>query len=253
MQALMKYAIILLLFVNASITLAMDDQKIPPKKDWSFQGPFGTFNRAEAQRGFQVYKEVCAACHSIDFVRYRDLKEIGFSEQEVKAIAAAYETQDGPNDEGEMFMRQSIPSDMFFKPFRNEKAARAANDGAYPVDLSLIIKARPHGPNYLYALLTGFEEAPKDVDMFPGKYYNPYFPGHQISMPPPFSENQVTFADGTKATVDQMAHDVTVFLAWAAEPELEKRHQLGIKFFLSFLVLAGLLYFIKKYIWRRVK
>lgn len=233
---------------------AVEEVLPPPQVNWSFSGLFGTFDRAAAQRGFQVYKEVCAACHSISLVRYRNLEEIGFSPEQVKAIAAEYETKDGPNDEGEMFMRPAIPSDIFFKPYANDEAARAANDGSIPIDLSLITKARPHGADYVYALLTGYQpHAPEGITLFPGKYYNPYFPGGQIAMPPPLLADAVTYADGTPATVEQMAHDVTTFLAWASEPEMEERKQIGFKMLIMFAVLTILLWIIKKYIWKRVK
>lgn len=235
-------------------SLASENVLAPPEKSWSFDGPFGTFDRAAAQRGFHVFKDVCASCHSISLIRYRNLEALGFSPAEVKAIAAEHDVKDGPDDEGEMFERRSIPSDIFFKPYENDNAARAANDGSMPVDLSLIVKARPHGADYLYALLTGFgEKAPEGVTIFPGKYYNPYFPGGQIAMPTPLNEGLVEYDDGTPATVDQMARDVTVFLAWASEPEMEDRKQMGLKMLIMFAVLTILLYFIKKFIWRKVK
>jgi ubiquinol-cytochrome c reductase cytochrome c1 subunit len=160
--------------------------------------------------------------------------------------------RDGPNDEGEMFERPGRPSDKFHRPFANEKAARAANNGAYPPDLSLIVKARPDGANYLYGLLTGYSEAPAGVAMGEGMNYNKYFPGHQIAMPPPLSENSVTYSDGTPASVDQMSKDLTTFLAWTAEPELEDRKRTGIKVILFLLVLTGLLYAAKRKIWAAV-
>lgn len=224
----------------------------PPDQNWSFEGIFGTFDRASAQRGFQVFKESCNACHSLSRVRYRNLADLGFSEDEVRAIAAQYEVTDGPNDNGEMFQRPARPADPFKAPFPNPQAARAANNGALPPDLSLITKARAYGPDYLYALLTGYEEAPPDVKLLEGLQYNKWFPGHQIAMPPPLSEGAVTYADGTKATVEQMAHDVTTFLAWAAEPELEARKRLGIEVILYLIVLAGLLYAAKRKVWANV-
>lgn len=246
--------VFLLSFFGCFLLKANEDVVVPPKQDWSFKGALGTFDRGAVKRGFQVYKEVCSACHSMNLVHYRDLLKVGFPENEIKAIAAEHEVKDGPNDEGEMFMRKALPSDRFVSPYANEKAARAANGGAYPVDLSLIAKARPHGADYVYALLTGFKEAPKDVVMFEGKHYNVYFPGNQISMAPPLiSAGQVTYADGTIASIEQMAHDVTTFLAWASEPEMEERKRLGVKWVLSFIILAFLLYAIKKRIWRRVK
>lgn len=252
----MRHAIFMVLLVGFMVgpAGAAEDYEPAPKEKWAFQGPFGTFDRASAQRGFQVFKEVCSSCHSIALMRYRNLKALGFSDKEVKAIAAEYEVQDGPNDEGEMFTRKAEPNDRFFQPYDNENAARAANAGAYPVDLSLITKARKQGADYVYALLTGYgKEKPADVEIFPGKHYNPYFPGMQISMAAPLSEGMVTYDDGTPATTAQMAKDVTQFLAWVAEPELESRKQMGIRFLLLIGVLTVLLYLVKKHIWSRVK
>jgi ubiquinol-cytochrome c reductase cytochrome c1 subunit len=231
-----------------------------PSQSWSFTGVFGTYDRGALQRGFQVYKEVCAGCHSLDLVRYRDLGPpgiggnggLGFNADEVKALAAEAEVTDGPNDAGEMFQRPGRPADKFKAPFPNANAARAANNGALPPDLSLMAKARVGGPNYLYALLTGYGDPPADVKVMEGMNYNKVFPGHQIAMPPPLSADQVSYADGTKATVEQMAHDVTSFLAWAAEPELEARKRLGVKVILFLIILSGLLYIAKRKVWSDV-
>lgn len=224
-----------------------------PKQDWSFSGIFGTFDRASAQRGFQVYKEVCSTCHGAYHLSYRNLADLGFNEAEVKAIAAGYTVTDGPNDDGEMFERPAEPSDKFARPFANEKAARFANGGAYPPDLSLIVKARPGGADYLYALLTGYQEAPADVTMMEGMNYNAYFPGHQIAMAQPIYPDGVTYADGTAATIEQQARDVATFLAWAAEPEMERRKQMGISVMLFLIVLTGLAYGSMRKIWADVK
>jgi ubiquinol-cytochrome c reductase cytochrome c1 subunit len=223
-----------------------------PHQEWSFQGLFGTYDRAALQRGLQVYKEVCAACHSLSLVRYRNLEAIGFSEDEVKAIAAEATIMDGPDDDGEMFERPGRPSDAFVPPFPNDNAAKAANGGALPPELSLMTKARVGGPDYTYAILTGYHDAPADVELQPGLNYNAYFPGHQIAMPAPLAEDGVEYADGTPATVDQMAHDVTTFLAWAAEPELETRKQTGVKVLLFLIVFTGLLYATKRKVWAKV-
>lgn len=223
-----------------------------PAQSWSFSGMFGTFDRAAALRGFQVYKEVCAACHALNQIRFRDLRALGFSEDEVKALAAEIEVTDGPNDEGEMFQRPGQPSDRMKNPFANDKAARAANNGAYPPDLSLMTKARKGGADYLYALLNGYGPPPPDLKLAEGMQYNKYFPGHQIAMPPPLNPDQVTYADGAKASVEQMAHDVTTFLAWTAEPEMEHRKALGVKVLLFLLVLSGLLYAVKRKVWAAV-
>lgn len=219
---------------------------------WSFEGPFGTFDPAARQRGFQIYREVCSNCHSMNLMHYRNLEDIGFSEDQVKAIAASVQVTDGPNDNGDMFQRPGKPYDTFKAPFANEQAARAANGGALPPDLSLIIKAREGGPDYVFSILTGFGNPPAGMKMMEGMYYNKYFPGHQIAMPPPLTEGSVTYADGTKATLDQEAHDVATFLTWAAEPNLEARKQLGVKVLLFLLILCGLLYAVKRKVWRDV-
>jgi ubiquinol-cytochrome c reductase cytochrome c1 subunit len=219
---------------------------------WSFEGPFGTFDPAARQRGFQIYREVCSNCHSMNLMHYRNLEDIGFSEDQVKAIAASVQVTDGPNDNGDMFQRPGKPYDAFKAPFANEQAARSANGGALPPDLSLIIKAREGGPDYVFSILTGFGNPPAGMKMMEGMYYNKYFPGHQIAMPPPLTEGSVTYADGTKATLDQEAHDVATFLTWAAEPNLEARKQLGVKVLLFLLVLCGLLYAVKRKVWRDV-
>jgi ubiquinol-cytochrome c reductase cytochrome c1 subunit len=226
----------------------------PPAQAWSFGGLFGTFDRASAQRGFQVYKEVCAACHAMKQLSYRNLSDIGLSEAEIRAIAADVQVMDGPNDDGEMFERAGRPSDRFRSPFANEKAARAVNNGAYPVDLSLIIKARPHGADYIYALLTGYkDEPPPGVPVMEGMHYNEWFPGHWIAMGRPLNDDQVVFADGTNATTSQMARDVATFLAWAAEPELEERRAMGVRVILFLIVLAGMTYAVKRKIWADLK
>ena len=224
----------------------------PPELHWSFQGIFGTYDRAALARGFQVYKEICSACHSMNLMHYRNLQDIGFSADQVKEIAASVQVTDGPNDAGDMFERPGRPSDTFKPPFANENAARAANNGALPPDLSLIVKARKGGPDYVDGILTGFSDPPADMKMAQGMYYNKYFPGHQIAMPPPLTDGAVTYPDGTKATVDQMASDVSNFLAWASEPKLEERHFMGVKSVLFLIVLTVLLYGAKRKIWAAV-
>lgn len=233
-------------------------EAVPPTQNWSFKGAFGTFDRAELQRGYQVYKEVCAACHAMKYVAFRNLTDLGFTAAEVKALAATFEVTDGPNDQGEMFKRPGLPQDKFPSPFPNEKAARASNGGAYPPDLSLIAKVKDHhktegsGADYVRALLTGYKDAPAGFAVGEGLHYNEYFPGHQIAMPKPINEDQVTFADGTKASVDQMAHDVSAFLMWAAEPKLEDRKRMGFKVMVFLVVLTGLFFFAKKRIWAKI-
>jgi ubiquinol-cytochrome c reductase cytochrome c1 subunit len=220
-----------------------------PHQEWSFYGIFGTYNLASAQRGFQVYKEICSACHPVKHLYFRDLSEIGYSADEVKAIAATYQVTDGPNDQGQMYQRPGRPSDPIPGPFPNDQAARAANNGALPPDQSLIVKARAGGPDYVYGILTGYKEPPPGFKMLPGMNYNEYFPGHQIAMPPPLSDNAVTFADGTAATVPQMAYDVATFLTWASEPNLDDRHRIGFTVILFLVVAAAVFYAAKRKIW----
>jgi ubiquinol-cytochrome c reductase cytochrome c1 subunit len=223
-----------------------------PEVHWSFQGIFGVFDRAAARRGFQVYKEVCSACHSMNLLHYRNLEAIGFTEDEAKSIAAGFQVPSEPDDNGEIHDRPGRLTDAFKAPFANPQAARAANNGALPPDLSVIIKARKGGADYLRAILTGYGEPPAGMTMQQGMNYNRYFPGHQIAMPQPLSDNSVTYADGTPATLDQEARDVATFLAWAAEPELEERHFIGIKTVLFLIVLTALLYALKRKVWAKV-
>lgn len=221
-------------------------------RDWPTNGMFGSFDRAATQRGLQVYREVCAACHGLHFVAFRNLATLGYTDDEIKAIAAQATINDGPNDQGDMFDRPGLPFDHFPSPFPNEAAAAASNGGKAPPDLSLMAKARVGGPDYIYSLLTGYEEAPADVQVPDGGHYNAYFPGHIIAMPPPLSDDQVTFADGTSATVSQMASDVSEFLVWAAEPKLEERKFTGMKVLLFLVVLTGLTFALKRKVWADV-
>jgi ubiquinol-cytochrome c reductase cytochrome c1 subunit len=232
---------------------AASDAHHPKQMHWSFDGITGKFDKASIQRGLQVYREVCASCHGLSLVPFRKLQEVGFSEAETKALAAQYTYTDGPNDDGEMFDRPGMPSDKFQSPYANENAGRAVNNGAYPPDLSLMIKARPDGANYVYSLLTGYdEEVPEHVTVAEGQYYNPYFPGGLLAMPKPLSDGQVTYQDGTEATIDQQSKDVVNFLQWAAEPEMETRKQMGIRVMLFLVIFTGLFYVAKKRIWRDV-
>jgi ubiquinol-cytochrome c reductase cytochrome c1 subunit len=238
----------LVAFAPAPASAAGEEIHLPNTR-FSFSGIFGTYDRASAQRGFQIYKEVCANCHAMHLLSYRNLRALGLTEAQVAAIAATVQIQDGPNDEGQMFERPGRPSDRFRSPFPNPQAARAANNGALPPDLSVIAKAREGGAPYIYALLTGYGDPPAGVTMMEGMNYNRYFPGHQIAMAPPLSAGQVEFADGTQSTVENMAHDVATFLQWAAEPELEERRAMGIKIILFLTVLAGLAYAVKRKVW----
>ena len=245
-------ALALGLFAAAPAYAAGGDIEIPDRK-FSFDGVFGTYDRASAQRGFQVYKEVCSACHSMRLVSYRNLRELGLTEAQVAGIASQFQIVDGPNDEGQMFERAGRPADRFRKPFANDAAARAANNGALPPDLSVMTKARAGGADYLFALLVGYEDPPPGVTLMDGMHFNRYFPGNQIAMGAPLNPDQVEFADGTSATVEQMAHDVSTFLQWAAEPELEQRRALGVKIIIFLTILAGLTYAVKRKIWADVE
>jgi ubiquinol-cytochrome c reductase cytochrome c1 subunit len=245
--------LLLLLLALAIPARAQEEPKEPPHQQWSFEGVFGTYDRAELQRGFQVYKEVCSVCHPVKHLYYRDLEELGYSEDQVKGIAAQMQVTDGPNDQGDMYQRPARPSDPIPGPFANDQAARAANNGALPPDLSLITKAREGGPDYVYAILTGFKDPPSGFKMNPNMYYNEYFAGHQIAMPPPLTQNdQIKYADGTAATVPQMSHDVVSFLAWAAEPNLDERHRIGFKVILFLIAATGVFYAAKRKIWLRI-
>lgn len=275
MKKLMKSTVAALAVVGMATVAgtaanAAGDAPKPPRQDWSFSGMFGTFDRAAAQRGLQVYREVCAACHSLDLIHFRQLAGLGYDEAQIKAMAAEADVVDGPNDDGEMFDRKGIPADPFPAPFENAKAAAAANNGKAPPDLSLITKARSGGgdtalrvslkqpggftlgPDYLYALLTGYVDAPSGFEVPEGGHYNTYYSGNVIAMAAPLADDAVEYQDGTKATVAQMSKDVTVFLAWAAEPELEDRKAMGIKVLLFLLIMTGLLYAVKRKVWEDV-
>lgn len=264
----------------AGNALAAGVVEIPPRNTWSFSGPFGTFDKAQLQRGFKVYREVCASCHSMSKLAFRNLAQPGgpeFSEAQVKTLAAGYQIKDGPNEAGEMFERPGRPADRFPSPFPNKQAAAAANGGAYPPDLSVIAKARTYergfpwfvfdiftqfqeqGVDYSAALLQGYVEPEHAIEIPPGKYYNKYYPAKIISMPKPLSDGQVEYIKGADGkpqapeTVAQYAKDVSAFLMWAAEPHMEQRKETGFKALAFLLVFAGLLYFTKKKIWSRVE
>lgn len=237
----------------------------PKNQEWSFAGPFGKYDKAQLQRGLKVYKEVCSACHSMKLVAFRSLEELGYSDAQVKAFAAEYEVQDGPNGAGDMFTRKAVPSDHFPSPFANEEAAASANNGAVPPDFSLLAKARgvergfptflidiftqyqEGGPDYIYSLLTGYQEAPAGIKVAEGTHFNPYFAGAaSLAMAKPLSDGQVTYDDGAPATLDQYAHDVAAFLMWAAEPHLEERKRTGFMVMVFLVIFAGLVYLTKK-------
>ena len=224
------------------------------KNNWSFEGVFGTFDRASLQRGYQVYQEVCSGCHSVQHLSYRNLSEKGGPEfliEEAKAIAAQFEVTDGPNEDGEMFTRPGRLSDKFVNPFPNVKAAAAANGGAYPPDMSVLTKARKGGADYIYSLLMGYEEAPAGYELDDGVYYNKYMTGNKIKMAEPISDGAVEYSDGTKATKEQISKDVTAFLVWASDPHLEARHKMGFKVFFYLIILLTLVYLSKQKVWSK--
>jgi cytochrome c1 len=255
----------------AQPAFAADEQShetpAPPRVKWSFSGPFGKYDRAQLQRGLKVYREVCAVCHGLKYVAFRNLADLGYSEGQIKAIASEYKIQDGPNDQGDMFEREGRPADYFPTPWPNENAARARYNGV-PPDMSVLAKARgyergfpwfifdmftqfqEHGVDYIHALMVGYKEKPPAGGTLPaGSFYNEYFPGHAIAMPPPLSDKRVDYTDGSPTTVDQYAKDVAAFMMWAAEPHLEARKRIGFQVMIFLLVLSGLLYFTKKKVW----
>jgi ubiquinol-cytochrome c reductase cytochrome c1 subunit len=259
---------------------AEEEGQAVEKQDWTFGGLTGYYDKPQLRRGFMVYKNVCAACHGLRLLSYRNLGEPGgpeFSEANVTQFATDAQVTDGPNDDGEMFQRPGKPSDRFVSPYPNEKAAAAAQNGAVPPDLSVMAKARSYerhaawymspviwfsdlfttyqeaGPDYIFALLRGYADPPPGVTLASGMNYNKVFPGNQIAMPNPLSDGQVEYPDGTPATVDNYSKDVAAFLMWAAEPKLEERKRMGLKVLIYLVVLAGLLYLSKRAIWRDVE
>ena len=222
--------------------------------NWSFDGLFGTFNRASLQRGYQVYQEVCSGCHSVQHLSYRNLYEKGgpeFSIEEAKVIASQFELEDGPNSDGEMFTRPARLSDKFVKPYPNVKASAAANGGAYPPDMSVLAKARAGGADYIYSLLLGYDENPTDLELEDGVYYNKFMTGNKIKMSEPLYDGMVEYSDGTKSSKSQMAKDVTAFLVWASEPHLEAQHKMGFKTIIYLVILIILVYMSKQKVWSR--
>ena len=249
---LSRVGVILLVGVISSSAWGAGGDVTLKTRDWSFSGPFGTFDKAAMQRGFQVYNEVCAGCHSMKLIALRNFADLGYNEAEIKALAAQYEVQDGPNDDGEMFMRPAIPADRMPSPYANDNAARAGNNGALPPDLSLIAKARPNGPNYLYSLLSSYENAPNDKEVPDGMYYNAAYPGHLIAMPQPLYGDDVEYSDGAATSIEAVSADLTQFLMWAAEPKMEVRKRTGVAavFFLGIFVIFS--YLAKRRIWADV-
>ena len=248
--------LIILFFLSISKSFAAENTAKFLETDWTFKGLFGKFDRASLQRGYQVYTEVCASCHSMKYLSYRNLSEKGgpeFSEAEAKAIAASFEVTDGPDSTGEMFTRPAKLSDKFVMPYANDEEAKSANGGAYPPDMSVLVKARKGGADYVYSLLLGYEDPPSGIKLDDGVYYNKYMYGNKIKMSNQLSDGLVEYSDGTNATVEQMSKDVTTFLMWAAEPHLEARHKMGFKAILYLIILTTLVYLSMKKIWSRVE
>ena len=256
MRNFLRIFLITILFFGFSVTSNAGEKVEYLKTDWSFKGLFGKFDRAALQRGYQVYTEVCSSCHSMKYLSYRNLAEEGgpeFTVAQAKAIAASFEVTDGPNDDGEMYTRPGKLSDKFVMPYDNVKAAQAANGGAYPPDMSVLVKARGDGVDYIYSLLQGYEDPPVGMSLDDGVYYNKYMYGNKIKMSNQLSDGLVEYGDGTNASVEQMAKDVTTFLMWAAEPHLESRHQMGFKAIVYLVILTILVYFSMKKIWSRIE
>ena len=257
MKKIIKLLFFLTLLINFNNTKAIAESSSELLKvDWSFKSFFGKFDRASLQRGYQVYNEVCASCHSMKYLSYRNLYEKGgpeFSEAEAKAIASNFEVIDGPDSTGEMFTRPARLSDKFVLPYANEEEAKSANGGAYPPDMSVLVKARKGGADYIYSLLLGYEDPPKDIKLDDGVYYNKYMYGNKIKMSAPLSDGLLEYSDGTEATQEQMSKDVVSFLMWAAEPHLEQRHKFGFRVIIYLIILSVLVYFSMKKIWSRVE
>jgi len=253
---------------------AAQETETPPPQRWSFAGPFGLYDPEQLQRGFKIYREVCSNCHSLKLLAFRNLADPGgpdFTEAQAAAIAATFQVTDGPNDQGEMYQRPGRLADHFPPPFANEQAARNANGGALPPDMSDLAKGRGYergfpwfiidafsqyqeeGPDYIHAVLSGYAEPPPGFALPQGAQYNKYFPGHAIGMPKPLGDGQVEYTDGTPTTVDQYGRDIAAFLMWASEPKLDERKRLGFQVFVFLIVLTGLLYFTKKRVWQDVK
>ena len=249
---IIRIALSLLVLFSVIPAYASGDAVEPSHQHWHFNGPFGSYDKAAMQRGLKVYREVCAACHSLKRVYFRNLEALGYDENQIKNIAAEYTITDGPDDEGEMFERPGRPSDHFKSPFANDNAAKSVNNGALPPDLSLITKARHHGPDYVHGILTGYHTPPEGTTLLEGQYWNQYMPGHVIAMAPPLSDGVVAYEDGSPETVEQYSKDVVNFLTWAADPYMEERKRTGIKVLIFLAVFAGLMYAVKRKIWSDV-
>jgi len=257
MKNILKFILIIFLFsLNSLNSNSAEQSEDLLNPGWSFKGFFGKFDRASLQRGYQVYTEVCSSCHSLKYLSYRNLYEPGgpeFSKEQAKIIASQFELTDGPNNDGEMFTRQARLSDNFVGPYANDKEAAASNGGAYPPDMSVLVKARQGGASYIYSVLLGYEDPPEGITLDDGVYYNKFMSGNKIMMAQPLSEGIVEYSDGTSATEEQMAKDVVTFLAWAAEPHLETRHKIGFRAIIYLIIITVLVYFSMKKLWSRIE
>jgi len=228
----------------------------PAEYDWWHQRFYGTFDHASLRRGFEVYRQVCSTCHSLDYIKWRNLIGVTHTLKQAKMMAEAQEVQDGPNDKGEMYMRPGQLGDGMKRPYPNEEFARYANNGANPPDLSLVRKARQpngRGEDYIFSLLTGYRDAPAGITLRQGLYYNPYFPGGAIAMPPPLLDGQIDYEDATPATISQMAKDVSAFLTWAAEPESDRRKKMGCEALFAMVITTLLAGYVTRFRWSQLK
>ena len=248
-----KFFFIIFSFLFLIPILHCEEKIILKKQNWTFEGIFGRYDDLSLQRGLQIYQEVCSACHGMKRVRFRELEDLGFTEDQIKKYSETFDIIDGPNELGEMFTRPGEPSDTFVSPYKNKEEAKASFNGVYPPDLSLLTKAMKNGPDYIYSLLTGYEDPPNDFELTEGLYYNPYHDGKVIAMPPPLYDDAIEYIDGKDASLHQLSYDIVHFLNWAAEPELEKRKSMGLKVILFLIALTALLYVTMKEIWARIE
>jgi ubiquinol-cytochrome c reductase cytochrome c1 subunit len=246
------FAIGLLAAPSLSVPARAEEEIHMPNMGWKFEKLFGTYDLASAQRGFQIYANVCSNCHSMTLMHYRDLSGIGLEPEQIKAIAAGVTVPQGTDDQGAPKEGPATPANQFKSPFVNEKAARAANNGALPPDLSLIVNAREGGPDYIYGIITGYAQAPSGFKMQDGMNYNKMYPGHQIAMPQPLQDGSVEYINGVSTSLDQEARDVVTFLSWVSNPELVERKQMGVRVVLFFLLMTGITYAVKRRLWSDV-
>ena len=255
--AMFATMLVVINFIGGSVAQAAGEKGALPTQEWSFSGPFGSFDQQQLQRGYQIYSQVCASCHALEYLHYRNLTALGYTDDHIKGIAAAVEVPSGVDEYGDPISKPALPSSRFARPYPNRQAALAANGGAYPPDLSMLAKARTGGADYIYAVLVGYldevpDEKASQLQMGAGQYYNDYYPGHVIAMPPPLMEDLIAYQDGTVPTIAQMARDVSAFLTWAADPRLEQRRRIGVKMILFLIFMTAVFYAAKRRIWADV-